>query len=119
MEIEALGTADVGVLGRHEARQVDREVRLQRRVLEEVRHHHLLVGVLLQLERDPHVVGRQILHVEEVRQLAAERDVGDPLDERGLVDGVGDAGDVDRLGRRASRARFPRRAQPDRAEPVL
>ena len=49
LQIEALGPADFGVLGRHEARQVDGEVGLQRRVLEEVRHHLLLVGVLLQL----------------------------------------------------------------------
>ena len=102
VQIEPLGTADLGVLGRDQARQVDEEVGLERRVLEEVRHHHLLVGVLLHLERDADVFGRQILDVDERRQLAAERDVGDPLDERRLVDGVGDAGDVDASSCRAS-----------------
>ena len=66
VQIEALGPADLRVsLGGHQARQVDREVGLERGVFEEIRHHHLLVGVLLQLERDPHVVGRQVLDVEE------------------------------------------------------
>ena len=55
------------------------------------------IGVLLQLQRDPHVVGRDVLDVEERRQLARQHDLGDPLDERGLVHRVGDAGDVDRL----------------------
>ena len=64
VQVEALGPADLRVLGRNQAREVDGEVGLQRRVLEQVRHHHLLVGVPLQLERDPHVVGRQILDVE-------------------------------------------------------
>ena len=64
LQIEPLGPADLRVLRRDEAREVDGEVDLQRRVLEEVRHDHLLVGVLLHLERDAHVVGRQVLHVE-------------------------------------------------------
>ena len=84
-------------------------------MLEEIRHHHLLVGVLLQLERNPHVVGRDILDVEQRRQIAAGRDVADALDERRLVDGVGHAGDVNRLARTRRRPLLPRRAQPDRA----
>ena len=119
LQVEALGPADLGVLGRDEARQVDGEVDLQRRVLEEVRHDHLLVGVLLQLERDAHVVGRQVLHVEQLRQLAADDDVGDALDELRLVDGVGDAVDVDRLGRARLRADVPGAAQADRARAGL
>ena len=79
------GLQTSGILGRHEARQVHREGRLERRVLVEIRHHHLRVGVALQLQRNPHVVGRQVPDVDEVRQLARERDVGDALDERGLV----------------------------------
>ena len=71
VEVEPLGPADLGILRRDQAREVDDEAGLQRRVLEEIRHHHLLVGVLLQLERDPHVVGRHVLDVEERRQLAA------------------------------------------------
>ncbi len=71
VQLEPLGPADRGILGRHQARQVDREGGLERRVLVEIRHHHLLVGVALQLQRDPHVVGRQVLDVDEVRQLAA------------------------------------------------
>ena len=88
-QIEPLGPADLGILGRDQARQVDRHVDLQRRVLEEIRHHHLLVGVRLQLERDADVVGRHVLDVDELRQLAAEHDLADPLDELRLVDGVG------------------------------
>ena len=97
LQVEPLGPAGLGVLGRHEAREVDGEVGLQRRVLEQVRHDHLLVGVLLQLERDAHVVGREILHVEQMRQLAREHDVADALDQHRLVDHVGHARDVDRL----------------------
>ena len=82
LEIEPLGPADLGVLGRDEARQVDGEVGLQRRVLEEVRHHHLRVGVLLHLERDAHVVGGHVLDVEQRRQLARQHHVGDALDQR-------------------------------------
>ena len=41
LQIETLGPADLGVLGRDQARQVDDEVGLERRVLEEIRHHHL------------------------------------------------------------------------------
>jgi hypothetical protein len=58
VEIEPLGAADVRRLGRDQARQVDDEAVLQRGVLEEIRHDHLLVGVLLQLERDAHVLRR-------------------------------------------------------------
>ncbi len=120
LEIEPLGAADLGVLGRNQAGQVDGEVDLQRRVLEEVRHDHLLVGVLLHLDRDADVLGRQILDVEELRQLAAEDDLGDPLDELRLVDRVRNAVDVDRLGRARLRADVPGAAQADRCrEPVL
>ena len=72
LDVEPLGPADFGILGRDQAGQVDREVDLERRVLEEVRHDHLLVGVLLHLDRDAHVFGRQVLHVEQRRQLAAD-----------------------------------------------
>ena len=46
--------------------------------------HHLLVGVLLQLELDADVVGRDVAHVEQRRQLAAEDDVADARDELAL-----------------------------------
>ena len=68
LEVEALRPSDFGVLGRDEARQVDDEVGLERRVLEQVRHHHPRIGVPLQLELDPHVVGR---HVPDVERAAA------------------------------------------------
>ena len=44
LEVEPLGPADLGVLGRHQARHVDGERRLQRRVLEQIRHHQVVVG---------------------------------------------------------------------------
>jgi hypothetical protein len=99
--------------------QIDGEVDLQRRVFEEVRHDHLLVSVLLHLDRDADVFGREILHVEQLRQLAAEHDLGDALDQLRLVDHVRDAVDVDRLGRPRLRADVPRAAQPDRSRPGL
>ena len=86
VQVEPLGLADERVLGRHEAREVHGERGLERRVLVEIRHHHLRVRVPLQLQRNPHVVRGQVPDVDEVRQLARERDVGDALDEHGLVD---------------------------------
>jgi len=116
LQIEALGAADLGVLlDRDETGQVDREVDLQRRVLEEIRHDHLLVGVLLHFDRDANVFGREILHVEQLRQLAAQDHFCDPLDELRLVDGVGHAVDIDRLGRARLRPEVPRPAEPDAA----
>ena len=116
VEVQPLRTADFRVVvGGHQAREVDDEAGLQRRVLEEVRHDHLLVGVLLQLERDADVLGREVLDVHERRQLAAQRDIRDPLHERGLVDRVRHARDVDRLAAARDRTLFPGRAQADRA----
>ena len=77
--------AVVHQLGRHEARQVDVEVRLQRRVLVEVRHHDRGIGVLLDLEHDADVGRRLVAHVEQVRQLARDDHVGDLLDQVGLA----------------------------------
>ena len=65
--------------------------------------------------RDAHVFGRQILHVEQLRQLAAQHHFGDPLDQQRLVDGVGNAFDVDGLGGPRLGAEIPGGAQPDRA----
>ena len=115
LQIQPLGAADLRILGRDETGQVHREVDLQRRVLEEVRHDHLLVGVLLQLDRDPHIVCRQIADVEERWELAAEGHVRDPLHERRLVGGVGDARDVDGLRAASFRAHLPGGAQANRA----
>ena len=60
------------------------EARLQRRLLVEVRHHQLGIGVLLDLEDDADVGRRLVAHVEQVRQLARDDDVRDLLDEIGL-----------------------------------
>jgi hypothetical protein len=96
-EIEALRAADLGVFGRHQARHVDGERRLQRGVLEEVRHHEVVVGAGLQFELDADIVGRDVLDVDQVRHLAAQHDVADLLDQLRLVDRVGNAGDVELL----------------------
>ena len=117
LQVEALGPADLGVLGRDQARQIDVDVDLQRRVLEQIRHHHLLVGVALQLELDPHIVGGHVANVHERRQPAAERHVADALHELGLVDGIGDARDDDRLARARRVARFPGGPETDGARP--
>ena len=115
MQVEPFRAADLGILGRDEAGQIDDEAGLERRVLEEIRHHHLLVGVLLQLERDAHVVGRDVLHIEKRRETPAGGDITNSLDERRLVDRVGHAGDVNRLSRTRRRPLLPRRSQPDRS----
>ena len=70
---------------------------------------------LLQLERDADFFRRQVLHVDERRQLAAERHLRDPFDESRLVHCVRDAGDVDRLAASCDRSLFPRGAQPHRS----
>ena len=88
LQVEPLGAADLGVLGRHQAGQVDREGGLERGVLEQVRHHQVLVGARLQLQLDAHVVGGEIPDVHQVRHLAAEHDVANLLDELRLVDAV-------------------------------
>ena len=85
LEVQALGAADLRLFGRDEAGQVDGEVGLERRVLEQIRQHHPLVGVPLELERDPHVVGRQVLHVEQRRQLPPEHDLADARHDLRLV----------------------------------
>ncbi len=115
LQIQAFRPADFGILGRDQARQVDGEVDLQRRVLEEVRHDHLLVGVLLHFDRDADVLRRQVLHVEQLRQLAADHDVRDLLDQLRLVHHVRHAVDVDRLRRSRLGPDVPRAAQADRA----
>ena len=117
LEIEPLGASDFSVFSWNQARQVDDDVGLERRVLEQIRHHHLGIGVPLQLQRNPHIVCRDVLDVEERRQLSRQHDLGDPLDERGLVHRVGNARDVDRLTGARARTLVPRRAQTDGARP--
>ena len=65
--------------------------------------------------RDAHVLGRDVLHVEQLRQLALLDDLADLRDELRLVDRVRDAVDVDRLGRSRFLADVPRAAQADAA----
>src|SRR5207244_2281656 len=91
LQIQPLGPADLEVLGRDQAREVDNEICLERRVLEQVRHDQLRIGVLLDLQRNPHIVGGDVLHVDEQRQLARQDDIGNALDERGLVHRVWNA----------------------------
>ena len=64
-------------------------------------------ALALQLQLDPHVVGRHVLDVDQVRHLAAEHDVADLLDELRLVDRVRNAGDVELLAASARRPRLP------------
>ncbi len=118
-EIEALGAPHVRVLGRDQARHVDGEVRLERRVLEEVGEHLLLFGLFLELELDADVVGRDVLHVDEQRHLARERYFRDALDELSFVDRVGDARDVHGLRALALGDELPRAAHLDHALPGL
>ena len=119
MQIEPFRAADLGILSRDETGQIDDEAGLERRVLEEIRHHHLLVGVFLQLERDAHVVGRDVLHIEKRRETPAGGDITNSLDERRLVDRVRHAGDVDRLARTRRRPLFHVARSLMAPEPVL
>ena len=115
LQVEPLGAADLGVLGRHQAGQVDREGGLERGVLEQVRHHEVLVGARLQLQLDADVVGGEIPDVHQVRHLAAEHDVANLLDELRLVDGVRHARDVEQLAAARRRPALPGAADADRA----
>ena len=72
------------------------------------------IDVALQRQLDAHVVGRDVLHVDERRQLARQDHLGDALDERRLVHHVRDAGDVDRLAAAGGLAHAPRAAHADR-----
>ena len=84
-------------------------------MLVEVRHHHLLVGVALERQRDADIVGGDVLDVHDLRQLPREDDLADPLDELRLVDGVGDALDVDGLRRARVGADVPGAPKADRS----
>ena len=95
--LEALRAAGVRFFDRHQAGHVDGKRGLKRRVLEQVRHHQVVVGSGLQRQLDAHIVGGQVLDVDEVRHLAAEDHVANALDELRLVHRVGNAGDVDAL----------------------
>jgi hypothetical protein len=75
----------------------------------------IIFGVLLHLDGDPDILGRQVLDIEELRQLARQHHIGDPLDELRLVHRVRHAVDVDRLGRAGFRPDVPRAAQADAA----
>ena len=114
-QIEPLGPSHLGIFGRNQARQVHRKGDLHRSVLVEIRHHHLFVGVLLHLDGDAHVLGRDVLDVDELRQLPLLDHLADLRDELRLVHGVRDAVDVDGLGRSRLVADIPRAAQPDAA----
>ena len=113
MEVESLGPTDLGIFRRDQAGQVDREAGLQRRVLAQVGHHLLVVGVPLELQRDAHIVGREILDVEQGRQLPREHDVGNPLDQLRLVHHVRKTRDVHRPGPTAGRPELPRASHAD------
>ena len=119
LQIEALGATDLRVFRRDEAGEVDGEGDLQRGVFEEVRHDHLLIGVLLQLERDSDVLGREVLHIQELGQLSTEDDFGDSFHQLRLVHGIGNAFDVDRLGRSSLGTDVPRASKADRARTGL
>ena len=57
VQAQAIGFADRRVFGRDQARKIDWEVGLQRRMFEQVRHHHPFVGIAFNLQRNPHIVG--------------------------------------------------------------
>jgi len=59
-------------------------------VLEEVRHRRLRVRAALQLQHDPHVVGRLVAHVRQLRHVLLRDVVGNLLHNLALVHAVGD-----------------------------
>ena len=111
VQIALLRPPDLGILRRHERRQVDDDVGLERGVLEQIRHHHPRVRVLLQLQRNPHIVGGHVLDVEQRRKLARQHDIGDALDESRFVDRIRNAGDIEGLTRSRLRPFFPGRSK--------
>ena len=111
LEVETLRPAGVGIFGRHQARHVDGERRLQRRVLEQVRHDQVIVGARLDVQLNPHIVGRDVADINQVRHLAAQHHVADLLDQLRFVHRIRDAGDVELLLRARDRAGFPGRAE--------
>ena len=94
-QVHALRRRDVGLVGRHEARQIHVEARLKGRVLEQVRHRRLGVRAAPQFEHDAHVVGGFVAHVHDLRHALVDDVVGDLLDQIALRHAVGDGVDDD------------------------
>ncbi|EAU62171.1 conserved hypothetical protein, partial [Stigmatella aurantiaca DW4/3-1] len=97
LEIQPLGRAHLRVVRGHQAGEVHAEVRLQGRVLVEVRHHQLGAGVALELQHDAHLLGGLVAHVQEQRQLPLAHQVANLGDQGALVHRVGNGGDDDLL----------------------
>ena len=114
LQIQAFWATNLRVFRRYQAGQVDREVGLQWRVLEQVRQHFVLVGFFLELELDAHVVGRDIADVQQHRHLARDHDVCDALDQYRFIHRVRDAGNVQRLRGLAGLGQLPGSADLDR-----
>ena len=90
LEVEPVGDGHLGPLGRQQAGQVDVEVGLERRVLEQVGQRRVGVRAGAQLQRDPDVVGAQVLDVRQLRHLPLADQLADPLHQGVLLDPVGD-----------------------------
>ncbi len=104
---------------RHEAGQVDVEIALELRVLVEVRHHELGIGVPLELDHDPHVFGRLVADIHRLRQLPLGDELADRSHEGVLLDEVGYRGDDDAHGAALRFLHLVLAADPDRALPLF
>ncbi len=83
----------------HQASQVDREVFLQCRVLIEICHHQVRIGIGFDFQGDAQTIFLVgfVREVDKLRQLAGRDDLADIAFQRPLVDAIGDRRDHDLL----------------------
>ncbi len=115
LEADALRSAQRRIFRRHQHGHVHIEICLKRRVLEQVRHHHLLIGIAFDVQLNAHIGGADVAHIDEHREFSAEHDLGDFLDENSLVHTIRHAGDEDFLQRASLRTFFPGTSDADGA----
>ena len=90
-----LAPIGVNIRGWNQAGQVDVEIVLQVRVLEQIGHHHIRIGALLHLEHDTNISGRLIPNVINLGDLAGSDQVANSPDQDILLHHVRYRGDND------------------------
>ena len=86
----------VVIFGPHEGQKVSRELRLQRRLFEEVVEHDRRVGIALELDDHAHAVPVALVaEIGDALEFLVVDHGGDFLQQRRLVDLVGQLGDND------------------------
>ena len=95
LQRHAAWRADLRILRRRQARQVDVEVVLQRRVLEQIRQDFVFVRALLQRQVDADIFGRKVADVGDQRQFPAVDQCPDAFAKNRFVDAERDAVDAE------------------------